>query len=66
MSSFNINNAIMGINIIPSGTNETIKISSNNKVGINVQNAPEYNLDVNGTVGISGEITAIIDGGGVT
>lgn len=65
MSSFNINNAIMGINIVPSGTNETIKISADNKVGINIENTPAYSLDVNGTVGISGDITATIDGGGV-
>jgi hypothetical protein len=65
MSSFNINNAIMGINIVPSGTNETISISSDNKIGINI-NYPNYTLDINGTVGISGDITAVIDGGGVT
>jgi hypothetical protein len=66
MSSFNINNAIMGINIVPSGTNETISISSDNKVGINVSSVPSYTLDINGDVGISGDITAILDGGGVT
>lgn len=65
MTSFNINNAIMGINIVPSGSNETMRISDDNKIGINI-NDPNYTLDINGTVGISGDITAVIDGGSIS
>jgi hypothetical protein len=55
MSSFNINNAIMGINIVPSGTNETISISSDNKVGIGIS-SPVYQLDVVGTGNFSNDL----------
>jgi hypothetical protein len=40
-------------------------ISSSGNVGIGIEN-PQYKLSVNGTVNINGEITAVIDGGGVT
>lgn len=55
----------MGINIVPSGSNETMRISDDNKIGINI-NDPNYTLDINGTVGISGDITAVIDGGSIS
>jgi len=40
-------------------------ISSSGNVGVGISN-PVYKLDVSGSVNISGNITAIIDGGGVT
>jgi hypothetical protein len=40
-------------------------LSSSGNIGIGVAN-PLYKLDVNGSVNINGEITAVIDGGGVT
>jgi hypothetical protein len=55
MSSFNINNAIMGINIVPSGTNETISISSDNKVGIGIS-SPSGQLHVIGSGIFSGDL----------
>jgi len=55
MSSFNINNATMGINIVPSGTNQTISISSDNKVGIGIS-SPVYQLDVVGTGNFSNDL----------
>ena len=65
MSSFNINNAIMGINIVPSGIDEAIRITESGNVGIGVS-SPDYKLDVSGSVNIDGEITAVIDGGSIT
>ena len=38
---------------------------SNRNVGIGTSN-PSYKLDVNGSVNITGEVNAVIDGGGVT
>ena len=55
MSSFNIKNALMGINIVPSGTNETITISSDNRVGIGTS-TPSGQLHVVGTGIISSRL----------
>lgn len=40
-------------------------VSSSGNIGIGTNN-PTFKLDVNGSVNLNGEITAIIDGGGVT
>lgn len=40
-------------------------VSSSGNIGIGTNN-PTFKLDVNGSVNLNGDITAIIDGGGVT
>ena len=46
------------------GQNDFV-LSSGGNLGLGT-NTPSYKLDVNGPVNINGEITAVIDGGGVT